>query len=159
MAKIIGESNILLLDISQFLKLRYQASCAYTIYMTLVLTYIRWHFGMGLQEIYEFWKNLSWFGYHFFSISLLCHTLFRPLYRIHESTPPGAGLNLELFFENITINLMARMIGFLLRAFLIICGLCYQIIILILGALCFLLWLFLPILPFILILQALRLIF
>lgn len=112
----------------------------------LLIVYIRWHFGTAFQEMYEFWKNLSWFGYHFFSIPLLVKTLFRPIYRINESTAPGTGLNLELFFENLTFNVMARVVGFILRLFLIFCGGVYQLIIVIIGPILFLIWLFLPVL-------------
>ena len=121
--------------------------------------YIQWHFGTGFWELYEFWKNLSWFGYHFFSIPLLFKTLLRPLYRIHESAPPGSGLKLELFFENLTVNMIARVVGFFLRVLLIICGACYQLILLFIGLLLFVIWFFLPLLPLILILLGLNIMF
>lgn len=116
----------------------------------LISTYAQWHFGIAFQELYELWKNLIWFGYHFFSLPLLLKTLIRPIYRIHESAPPGGGLNIELFFENITVNMIARVVGFFLRTFLILCGMLYQIVILIMGPIVFLIWFLFPALPFIL---------
>jgi len=116
----------------------------------LISTYTTWHFGIALWELYEFWKNLIWFGYHFFSIPLLLKTLVRPIYRIHESAPAGTGLNVELFFENVAINIIARIVGFFLRIFLILCGALYQFIILIIGPILFLTWLLLPVLPLVL---------
>ncbi|MDP3778949.1 MAG: hypothetical protein Q8R30_02820 [bacterium] len=125
----------------------------------LIIAYIGWHFGKGLRELFQLWKNLSWFGYHFFSIPLLLRTLIRPLFRIHESAPAGTGLNLELFFENLTINLIARITGFFLRIFLIICGAVYQICILFLAPILFLGWLIIPILPLVLIIIGIQMAF
>ena len=85
-----------------------------------------------------------WFGYHFFSIPLLLKTLFRPIYRIHESAPPTAGLNIELFFENLTVNLIARVVGFFLRVFLLTVGALYELALLIAGPVFFIIWFLLP---------------
>lgn len=97
-----------------------------------------------------------WFGYHFFSIPLLLKTLVRPIYRIHESAPPGTGLNVELFFENIAVNIIARIVGFSLRVFLILCGGVYQLIILIIGPILFVIWFSFPALPLIFIAAGLQ---
>ena len=99
-----------------------------------------------------------WFGYHFFSVPLLLKTLIRPIYRIHESAPPGTGINLELFFENVAINIFSRIIGFFLRVFLILVGALYQIIMIIIGLIFFILWFFLPIIPFVLFFAGLQMI-
>lgn len=125
----------------------------------LISAYAQWHFGIAFQELYELWKNLIWFGYHFFSLPLLFKTLIRPIYRIHESVPPGSGLNIELFFENITVNMIARIVGFFLRMFLILCGILYQSIMLIIGPILFLIWLLIPVLSPILFVIGLRMVF
>ncbi|MEK9195685.1 MAG: hypothetical protein AAB975_04860, partial [Patescibacteria group bacterium] len=122
----------------------------------LISAYTTWHFGIAFRELYEFWKNLIWFGYHFFSLPLLFKTLIRPIYRIHESAPAGTGLNVELFFENITVNIIARIVGFFLRIFLILCGMIYQAIILIIGPILFLIWSLFPVLPLILCIMGLK---
>ena len=119
----------------------------YYICMQLVIIYFRWHFETAFRELYEFWRNLMWFGYHFFSIPLLLKTLTRPLYRIHESATPGTGLNVELFFENLTVNIIARVVGFFLRVFLIIIGMMYEICMIVIGPLLFIIWFLLPVLP------------
>ena len=112
--------------------------------MPPIVIYLRWHFGTALREFYEFWGNLMWFGYHFFSIPLLLKTLIRPIYRIHESAPPTAGLNIELFFENLTVNLIARVVGFFLRIFLIAVGGLYELVLLVVGPALFIIWFLLP---------------
>ena len=100
-----------------------------------------------------------WFGYHFFSMPLLLKTLIRPIYRIHESAPPGGGINIELFFENVAVNIFSRIIGFFLRVVLILVGALYQIIMLVIGSILFLIWFFLPIIPFVLLLAGIQMIF
>jgi len=99
-----------------------------------IFSYLTWHFGKGFHEVFQLWKNLSWFGYHFFSIHLLLRTLIRPLYRIHQSAPSGSGINVELFFENLTVNFIARIVGLFLRLCLILCGIIYQICLVFFGA-------------------------
>ncbi len=116
--------------------------------MRIITEYLNWHFGTAIRELYQFWINIMWFGYHFFSMPLLFKTLIRPLYRIHESAPPGTGLNIELFFENLTVNLIARVVGFFLRLFLLTCGTLYQIACLIIAPFLFLLWIVSPFLAF-----------
>lgn len=127
--------------------------------MSIVIIYIRWHFGQGMREIFEWYKNISWFGYHFFSIPLLLKTLMRPIYRIHESARPGTGLNVELFFENLAVNAIARAVGFFLRIFLIICGGIYQLILLLLIPVFFITWLVMPFILPILVINGFYMIF
>lgn len=115
--------------------------------MRIIVAYIRWHFGQAVREVFEWYKNMSWFGYHFFSIPLLFKTLIRPIYRIHESARPGTGLNIELFFENLAVNVIARVVGFFLRVFLIICGGIYQLIFLLLVPIFLFVWLVMPLIP------------
>ncbi len=124
----------------------------------LLSAYIEWHFTVAVREVFDLWKNLVWFGYHFFSIPLLMKTLFRPIFRVHESAPPGTGINIELFFENLTINLIARIVGFFLRVVLIFCGAFYQLIMLLLAPVLFFAWLAMPFLPFIFIIAGIRMI-
>ena len=125
----------------------------------IISIYTQWHFGAAFQELYELWKNLIWFGYHFFSLPLLVHTLTRPIYRIHESAPKGSGLNIELFFENITVNMIARIVGFFLRMFLILCGILYQLMIVAIGPILFFIWALLPFLLLIVCITGLRIMF
>ena len=130
----------------------------YTKSMPPIVIYLRWHFGTGLRELYEFWENLAWFGYHFFSIPLLAKTLIRPIYRIHETAPPTAGLNIELFFENLTVNLIARIVGFFLRVFLIAVGILYEFAILIIGPAFLAVWLLLPVLAVVFMFMGMRMV-
>ena len=124
-----------------------------------IFSYLTWHFGKGFHEVFQLWKNLSWFGYHFFSIHLLLRTLIRPLYRIHQSAPSGSGINVELFFENLTVNFIARIVGLFLRLCLILCGIIYQICLVFLAPILLLGWLVMPIIPFALIIIGIQMAF
>lgn len=104
--------------------------------------YLRWHYNEGVKEIWEMWHNLLWFGYHYFSIPLLARTLFRPIYRIHE------GYNrlqtMEEFFQNIAVNMIARVVGVFMRLFIMIIGIIFEAIILALGPILFAIWIGFP---------------
>lgn len=124
----------------------------------LIIYYIYWHYGKAFDELHLFWKNLLWFFYHFFSLPLLAKTLVRPIFRIHASSAPGTGLNLELLFENLTVNVIARIIGFFLRVIVIGIGGLVELVVLISGPLIFLTWFILPLLPILFILIGLKMI-
>ena len=125
----------------------------------LIIHYIRWHYGTAFDELHTFWKNLLWFFYHFFSMPLILKTLFRPIFRIHASSAPGTGLDLERIFENLTVNVIARIVGVFLRIIVIGIGSIAELIVLLLGPLIFLAWFILPLLPPLLILIGVKMIF
>lgn len=124
----------------------------------LAIHYIYWHYGKAFDELHTFWKNLLWFFYHFFSMPLLLKTLFRPIFRIHASSTPGTGLDLERMFENLTVNVIARIVGIFLRIVVIVIGGLIECIVLLAGPLIFLAWFILPILPLLCILVGLKMI-
>ena len=110
---------------------------------SMIVEYLAWHYSQGLHEIFEEEKNLLWFGYHFFSLPLLITTLFRPIYRIHETSPQG-GLDLEIIFENIAVNSIARLVGFFLRITMILFGLLFEFALLLINLFLLLSWLLIP---------------
>lgn len=104
--------------------------------------YFRWHYDQGVREIWEMWRNLLWFGYHYFSIPLLIRTLFKPIYRIHEKY--SRLQNMEELFQNVAVNLVARFAGFVMKIVIMIAGVIFEIIILAVGPILFALWIGLP---------------
>jgi hypothetical protein len=111
----------------------------------LISTYINWHYGVGLQETMMIWKNSLQFGFNFFSLKLLFKTLFKPLYRIHEGYG-ASGLNLEVIFQNLALNMVARGVGFLMRAVVIVLGLLFVSAVALIGPILLAVWLALPLL-------------
>jgi len=103
---------------------------------------ISWQFFDVPKNILKAWKNFLNFGFFYFSIPLLLKTLFSPWRRYVWFYPRGfdIGKYLEIWIS----NLMSRIIGAIMRIFLIIFGLIYEIFILLLGSFIFLIWFFLP---------------
>jgi len=103
---------------------------------------ISWQFFDIPKNILKAWKNFLNFGFFYFSIPLLLKTLFSPWRRYVWFYPRGfdIGKYLEIWIS----NLMSRIIGAIMRIFLIIFGLIYEIFILLLGSFIFLIWFFLP---------------
>ena len=119
--------------------------------LAFVQEYMRWHYDEGVKEVWEFWKNLLRFGYHFFSILLLLKTLFTPLYRIHDKYE-WRMMSLEPILESLALNGMSRVLGFIMRMVLIVVGLVFEAIVLIIGPILFIVWITLPALSIIMVL-------
>jgi hypothetical protein len=101
--------------------------------LTILHHYFIWHYTVAFREILHVWKNFFWFTFHFFSISLLFRSLFAPWKRMTETR--SGTFNLEDLAGVLIINLLSRLIGFLLRSLVIIIGLCVLSILLI-GLIC-----------------------
>lgn len=106
-----------------------------------IVAYFRWHYTKAYFDIWGLWNNFLWFGYHFFSLPLLLRTLFLPLFRIREKT---ARFDLGEFFENLLVNTVMRLVGFVLRTAVLIIGAAALFLILAIGVTIFVFWAFLP---------------
>ena len=104
--------------------------------MALVISLIKWHYSKALSDLFFLWKNVAWFLFHFFSISLLIRTFFSPFKRL------GGGTG--TFFENIIAGTLMRIVGAGCRLILIIFGLLSIFIETILAIAFFIIWLALP---------------
>lgn len=111
-------------------------------YLWLIPYYVSWHYTYAIVELVNNFKNFIWFIWNFFSIPLLFRTLFRPFQRIKERYKLNDGPKVVL--ESITVNIISRVVGFVIRSFMIVAGVSASIAIFILGVLVFILWLFLP---------------
>lgn len=108
----------------------------------IFIQYLGWHFFNLPKKILKAWRNFLVFNLEYFSVGLLLRTLFSHWRRYQFFYPRGfdIGQYAQVFFS----NLISRTLGAVLRAFLIILGLIVELLILILGTLFFLAWLFLP---------------
>lgn len=93
--------------------------------------YLAWHFSEGVHEYLTAWRNMHWFLYHFFSVSVLLKTLFQPFHRMQETYSRGfdPGLMLETFI----VNTMMRIIGFFIRSVFLLGALVSQIAMAVIG--------------------------
>ena len=101
-----------------------------------------WQFFDMPRAILIGWKNFLLFNLNYFSVQLLLKTYFShwhkyqyPYERVFEFWK-----NTEVFI----FNMMSRIIGAIVRTFIIIIGIISEILIIILGLIIFLGWLILP---------------
>ena len=104
--------------------------------------YIIWHYFDVPKTILKAWKNFLLFNLEYFSIFQLLKTFFSHWRRYAFSYPRAfdAGKYVEVFFS----NLISRILGAIVRSFLITLGFIAEILILFFGAVVFFSWLLLP---------------
>lgn len=110
--------------------------------VTLLRKYFVWHFFDVSQEILKGWRNFLKFNLNYFSIPLLIRSFFSHWHKYKMSY--GRGFDIGRYFEVFVFNSFSRCIGAILRFFLILIGLLFEILIIIFGLTVFLIWIFLP---------------
>jgi len=106
--------------------------------------WLSWQFFDVPIDILKAWKNFLKFNLNFFSVPLLIRTLLSHWRQYKWYYPRGLkiGKDLEVFAS----NLISRILGAIMRSFLILVGLFVEIFIFFIGLIIFLGWLILPIL-------------
>lgn len=104
--------------------------------------YLYWQFIDIPKRIIKIFSNLIWFGYYFFSIRYCLKNLFSPWKKIVWKYDRGLniGQHIETFFSNI----ISRVIGFLMKVFILIIFIVYEVIIILLGIISFIGWISIP---------------
>lgn len=104
--------------------------------------WVFWQFWEVPGNILKAWRNFLKFNLSYFSISLLLKTFFSPWRQYRWAYPKGLKIwgYLEAFFS----NLISRILGAILRFFLILIGLLVEIFIIFGGVILFFGWLILP---------------
>jgi len=102
--------------------------------------YFVWHYSRALLDVKNIIYNFLFFLYHFFSISLILSTFFQPWRRVED----GYGKPGEGFFETFIFNTMMRIVGMVMRTFIIATGVLSLVFGLALGVGVFFVWLVLP---------------
>jgi len=110
----------------------------------ILFQYFIWQFFEAPKEILKAWRNFLKFNLNYFSIFLLLKTLFSPWRRYQMSY--GKGFDIGRYLEAFFSNLIFRLLGAIVRSFLIVIGLLAEIFIVFCGIIIFLGWLILPIL-------------
>ena len=106
--------------------------------------YLIWQFWEVPKNILLGWKNFLKFGLNYFSLPLLLRTFFSPWRRYTWVYPRG--FDVGKYFEVFISNLISRILGAVLRIFLIIIGVLAEVFIIFAGAILFFGWIVLPIL-------------
>lgn len=117
----------------------------------------RWHFFEQPKLFLKIIKNLAFFGIDYFSLPLLLKTLFAPWRRYTWTYPKG--LDIGKIFETFISNLISRIIGMVMRLFLIFFGIIFEIVVLFGGGIFVFCWFFSPLIIIFLIFYAISFIF
>jgi len=101
-----------------------------------------WYYKDTVKTVLAVWKNYLWFNLNYFSLPILIKTFFSPWKKYHSfyKGPFEIWANLE----TLVFNLMSRIIGAIIRFFLLLSGLALEILILATGTGFFLIWICLP---------------
>jgi hypothetical protein len=99
--------------------------------MNIFIKYLYWQLILTPKKILTITKNYLAFGIEFFSIKETMRSLFSPWRRYTWGYDRGfdIGKYLEVFLSNI----MTRTIGFVMRLFLIVFFITYEVFVLVIG--------------------------
>lgn len=117
----------------------------YSLY--LIPFYGKWHYTQAFRDLYRNWKNFIIFVLYFFSLRLLLRTWLSPFGRLNEEYKKG--FELEDFLETLVVNILMRVVGFVLRTFVILTGIFALILVILLGPVVFVLWALAPFIVFV----------
>ena len=108
----------------------------------IVFQALVWQFYDMPLGIMKGWKTFLLFNLNYFSVPDLIKTYLSPWRRYSWSYPRG--LNPKAIFETLVSNIFSRILGAILRLGLIILGVISQLVVVIGGAVVFVIWLALP---------------
>jgi hypothetical protein len=113
------------------------------IFTSIISDYFRWHYGRAFGELFHVWLNFLWFVIHFFSLPQLGRSIFSPWKRMTEEKQ--GGFSFEGLATYLIINLLSRLVGFLMRGTVILLGLIVLTITILTGFVTALFWLAAPV--------------
>jgi hypothetical protein len=99
--------------------------------MNIFIKYLYWQLILTPKKVLTILKNYLTFGFDFFSIKETLRSLFSPWRRYLWDC--GRGFDIGKYLEVLLSNIITRIIGFIMRLFLITFFVIYEVIILILG--------------------------
>ncbi|MFA6297087.1 MAG: hypothetical protein WC629_00835 [Candidatus Paceibacterota bacterium] len=110
---------------------------------SIIPDYFYWHYRYGGKDVQDFFKNIVWFLWNFFSVGLLMKTLFVPWQRLREYGRKG---DLWSYVEAFIITTLMRIIGAGMRLIFITIGIIATSIVLVIGIVVSLVWFIIPLL-------------
>lgn len=112
--------------------------------MSILITYIKWHFLIAPLAIISAWHNILVFNFSYFSVPSLFKTLFSPWRR--SSVLYVKGFHIKKFFETLASNLISRIIGAIIRISVIAVGIIIELALIPIGPIVIAFWVALPLL-------------
>jgi hypothetical protein len=108
----------------------------------IFISWILWQFYEMPKFLIGVCVNYLVFASNIFSVFLLLKTLFFPWKKYKWNYPKG--FNVTEFFNTLISNIFSRFLGALMRLFLIIAGILFQIFVIIATAAIIFIWIALP---------------
>lgn len=105
-------------------------------------TWFLWQFYRMPKFLLQVWNNYFMFAVNYFSFTLLLKTFFSPWRKYRWRYPRG--LDIGELFSTFISNIFSRILGAIMRTFLIIAGICSQAFVAVFGLVIFVAWLLLP---------------
>lgn len=113
--------------------------------VSIIFDYLSWHYSLAYVDMFGIWRNYLWAVKQQFSVPEVFKSLFSPFKRLQEEK-----VNIikkpEEFFANFFVNIIMRIVGFVLRTALLAIALVAFLLVTGLGILTLLLWTVLPLL-------------
>lgn len=106
--------------------------------------FFQWYYLDSLKSILKNWKNFLVFILNYFSVNLLLKTFFSPWKRYYQSY--GRGFDFKKYLSAFFSNILFRLIGMVVRTFLIITWIIAELFIVLIGIIAILIWIPLPLL-------------
>lgn len=108
----------------------------------ILIEFTRWFFWLAPRNILHVGHSFQLWGWQYFSIGYLLPRLFSPWHK--DITSYGRGFDLKRFLHSAGWNLMSRVIGAVMRLFVIAAGLLVEAFVASLTSLVFIVWFVLP---------------
>ena len=86
--------------------------------------YLAWQYGDGVNEYLRAWRNIHWYLWRAFSVSLLLRTLFAPFRRTGESYK--GGFDPSTIAQTFMVNMVTRFVGMVVKLVLLGVALFFQ---------------------------------
>lgn len=106
--------------------------------------YIVWHYTTGLSDLFHVWFNYIWYVGYLFSVKDVLFTLLSPWRRLNEKTPNPLS-DLAAFGSALTVNILMRIVGLVIRSALLLSALIAFLLIMICFTTAFVFWIFAPV--------------
>lgn len=111
--------------------------------VSVLENYLLWHYSVAYVDIVYICRNYLWAVNHMFSVPEVLKSLFAPFKRLKEEKV-NIIRNPSDFFANLVVNILMRIVGFVVRTALIAVALAVFLLVIVLGVLIVFLWTILP---------------
>jgi len=109
----------------------------------IIWQFIVWHFYEMPQAILKGWFNFLYFTLRYFSFGFLLKTFFSHWHKYKDSY--GRGFDLKIYSQTFIFNMISRLLGVVLRTFIILAGVVFGALVCVAGVLVLVFWLLMPV--------------